>query len=183
MEIPATTTEYYTCQQNFWHLCLDFAHIYSIYCYHIPSPSDCRKIQNWNVDHRCSNWKSTSSEDAIQNHTVLFSKHPECAKRWWKMLASETLENACADYGRASAAPAVQQRSPRRVTQYGVGGGGQICWLLRDRHPPSSSNTSVAVPPNAEAHLVRLVTQLIKSSWALRWDAARGMLRPRTGPE
>lgn len=84
------------------------------------------------------------------------------------MLASETLENACADYGRASAAPAVQQRSPRRVTQYGVGGGGKYVDYYEIATRPSSSNTSVAVPPNAEAHLVRLVTQLIKSSWALR---------------
>lgn len=34
--------------------------------------------------------------------------------------------------------------------------------------PPFSSTTSAAVPPNAEAHLERLVTQLIKSSWGLR---------------
>ncbi|KAI9516760.1 hypothetical protein NQZ68_013818 [Dissostichus eleginoides] len=36
--------------------------------------------------------------------------------------------------------------------------------------PPSSSSskTSAAVPPNAEAHLERLVTQLIKSSWGLQ---------------
>lgn len=42
---------------------------------------------------------------------------------------------------------------------------------------PSCTTTSAAVPPNAEAHLESLVTQLIKSSWGLRWDMASGMQR------
>lgn len=84
------------------------------------------------------------------------------------MLASAALEKACAERGGASAAPAVQQPSPGRVTQYGVGGGGKYVDYYEMATRPSSSDTSTAVPPSAEAHLERLVTQLIKSSWALR---------------
>lgn len=44
----------------------------------------------------------------------------------------------------------------------------QICWRLR-----------AAAPPCTEAHLERLVTRLIKSSW---WDTPTGMLKPQNGP-
>lgn len=49
----------------------------------------------------------------------------------------------------------------------GVGGGKYVDYYEMATFP-SSSDTSTAVPPSAEAHLERLVTRLIKSSWARR---------------
>lgn len=145
-----------------------------------------------------SDCKSTSCDDALQKHTVLFSKHSEHAVWRWKMLASKTLEKwepqKCMRrirQGQCSASRPARVSEEGDAIQDGRGGwgwrreGAQICWLLRAQAPSSSfyTTTSAAVPPNAEAHLERLVTQLIKSSWGLWWDTASGMLRLWKGPE